>query len=150
MDGVIISTKNTNSGYRQMFISIAVMSCLLGVAIVIGGLFLMSQSDESSLIILPIIGAAVISEGIISGIIRNKFSQSYVECYSDKMVGQGIRGLDVLMFNLEFDEITNVSVDGINIYIQTKSGKYQVISDKETAVQVFNYYYENSNKNCAR
>lgn len=143
MNNVILSTRYSNDSYKNMATSVAVLTCLLGIAVAIGGFFLMSQSDEGVLILGPILGAIMIVEGIITGTIRNRFAETYVDCYEDKMVGQGIQNLGVLAFSFKFNQIVNVSVDGINIYIHTNSGKYQIISDKETAMRVFDYYHEN-------
>ena len=143
MSSVILSTRDTNGKYVKMAVTVAILTCLLGIAIMVAGFFLMGESDEGVLIICPLIGAVMILEGIFTGIIRKRIAESYADIYDERIVGTGIQNLSVLDFNFRFDQIINISTENANIYIYTNSGKYQIVSNKETAMSVFNYYHTN-------
>lgn len=142
MNDVIISTKNTNTKYKNTGIVCAVLMCVLGFLILCGYFFLRSHSSDDTLIAVLLLGLFFIGDGIITATLRYINASSYVDIYSDRLVGKGIQNFSPLDFNLKFEQIGNISVEGIWIHIHTNSGTYKVMTDKNTATEIFNYYTE--------
>ena len=68
-------------------------------------------------------------------------SKTYVEVFEDHMEGMGMQQwLKLMNFKLSNDKITNVTCNGLDIYIYTNGGKYRVTTDVKTAKAVFDYY----------
>lgn len=140
MNNVIISTKNTNTKYKNTGIACAVLMCVLGFLVLCGYFFLSSHSSDDTLIVVLLLGIFLIGDGIITATLRYINASSYVDIYQDRVIGKGIQNFSPLDFNLKFEQIDNVSVEGIWVYIHTNSGNYKVMTDKKTATEIFNYY----------
>ena len=66
---------------------------------------------------------------------------TYVDVYKDRLVGKGIQNFSSLDFNIKITELNNISVEkGFWLHINTTSGKYKVMTNKDTAAKVYNYY----------
>ena len=140
MDNVIISTKNTNTKYKNMGIICAVLICLVGILIICGCFFLDSPSSVGSLPVLLLPGLFLLCGGIITAVLSRINASSYVDIYSDRLVGRGIRNFSPLDFNLKSAQVTGISVGGIRIHIHTAAGTYKVMTNKETAAKIAEYY----------
>ena len=140
MDNVIISTKNTNTKYKNTGIARAVLICLVGILILCGCFFLDSHSSGGSLTVLLLLGLFLFCDGIITAILRFINASSYVDIYSDRLVGRGIRNFSPLDFNLKSVQVTGISVVGIRIHIHTAAGTYKIMTNKETAAKIAEYY----------
>lgn len=140
MDNVIISTKNTNTKYKNTGIASAVLICLVGILIVCGCFFLDSHSSGGSLTVLLLLGLFLFCDGIITAVLRFINASSYVDIYSDRLVGRGIRNFSPLDFNLKSVQVTGISVVGIRIHIHTAAGTYKIMTNKETAAKIAEYY----------
>lgn len=67
--------------------------------------------------------------------------RSYVNVYEDRLEGKGIQNVyQIVDFSLSYDKITNVTCTSMYIYIHTPGGKYKIVSNVQTAKEVFNYY----------
>ena len=119
MDSVIISTKNTNTKYKNTGIARAVLICLVGILIICGCFFLDSHSSGGSLTVL-LIGLFLFCGGIITAVLRLINASSYVDIYGDRLVGRGIRNFSPLDFNLKSAQVTGISVVGIRIHIHSR------------------------------
>lgn len=140
MDKVIISTKNTNTKYKNTGITRAVLICLVGILIVCGCFFLDSHSSGGSLTMLLLLGLFLFCDGIITAVLRFINASSYVDIYSDRLVGRGIRNFSPLDFNLKSVQVTGISVVGIRIHIHTAAGTYKIMTNKEIAAKIAEYY----------
>ncbi len=142
MNDVIISTKNTNTKYKNTGIVCAILMCVLGFLVLCGYFFLSSHSSDDSLIIVLLLGFFMIGDGIITATLRHINASSYVDIYKDRIIGKGIQNFSPLDFNIKFEHIDNISVEGIWLHIHTNSGTYKIMTNEETAKKVFNYYTE--------
>lgn len=140
MDNVIISTKNTNTKYKNTGIARAVLIYLVGILIVCGCFFLDSHSSGGSLTVPLLLGLFLFCDGIITAVLRFINASSYVDIYSDRLVGRGIRNFSPLDFNLKSVQVTGISVVGIRIHIHTAAGTYKIMTNKETAAKIAEYY----------
>ncbi len=142
MNDVIISTKNTNTKYKNTGIVCAVIIGVIGFLILCGYFFLSSHSSDDTLIVVLLGGLFFIGDGIITATLRYINASSYVDIYKDRVIGKGIQNFSALDFNLKFEQIGNISVEGIWVHIHTNSGNYKIMTDKKTATEIFNYYNE--------
>ena len=142
MNNVIISTKNTNTKYKNTGIVCAALTGAIGFLILCGYFFLSSHSSDDTLIVVLLLGLFLIGDGIITATLRYINASSYVDIYKDRVIGKGIQNFSPLDFNLKFEQIGNISVEGIWVHIHTNSGGYKVMTDKKTATEIFNYYNE--------
>lgn len=141
MNGEIISTRNTNTKYKNTGIICAILMSVLGLAIIGGYCYLSEHSSDDSLIWVLLFGLFLFADGIITTTFRNINASSYVDIYQDRFIGKGIQNLSPLNFNLRIEDIINVSTEGIWLHIHTNSGKYKVMTNESTAMRIFNYYH---------
>lgn len=67
--------------------------------------------------------------------------QSYVDVYEDRMEGKAVQNLvQIREFRLRYDQITNITYRGLNVYIHTPGGKYMIITNAATAKEIFELY----------
>lgn len=140
MDNVIISTKKTNDKYKNTGITCAVLTAILGLIAIIGYMYLSEHSSEDSLIFLLLVGLFLIGDGIITATLRYINSTSFVDIYEDRITGKGIQNFSPMDFNIKHEQVNNITTEGIWIHIHTTSGIYKIMTDKETAAEVFSYY----------
>lgn len=136
---MILSTKGTNSKYKNGAIINGVITMILGVLIIGFYCFASSKTSDSKLIVLMLVGLFFLAEGLITMCIKILFSKSFVEIYQDRMKGKGIQNFNVMDFDLDNGKITGVTTDKQFIFINTTAGTYKIISDKKTAQKVFDY-----------
>lgn len=70
---------------------------------------------------------------------------SYADVYGDKIVGKGIQMIALKDFDLNFNQISDISCSGQFLSINTPAGKYKVVTNASRAKEIFEYY--NSIKN---
>ena len=85
-------------------------------------------------------GLLLLGDGVITMVMKGFFASSYIDIYEDRVEGKGIQNFNVLQFSVRYSEINNITTEGIFIHIHTTSGTYKIISNKETATEVFTYY----------
>ena len=69
--------------------------------------------------------------------------QTYFDVYADRFIGKGMQNFSLLSFNIKFEEINNISIEkAFWIHIHTSGGTYKIMTDKNTATKVFNYYID--------
>lgn len=73
--------------------------------------------------------------------------RSYVDVYEDRLVGRGIQnGYQLLDFDLSYDKITNITCSGIHLFIHTPGGKYKIVTNVQTAGEVFQFFHSRTGR----
>ena len=142
MNNVIMSTKNTNTSRRNAGIVSAVLTILIGIVTVAFYCYANERTYSNSIIFLLLLGLFFIGDGIVMTAIHCINGSTYVDVCKDRFVGKGIQNLNSQSFNIKIEQIINISVQGFWIHIHTSSGIYKVMTDKNTATKIFNYYIE--------
>ena len=137
---MILSTKGTNNSYKTKGMIGALMMIGLGIVFLILYFFLSSKSSDNKLVAVFVLSMLSFFDGLIQLVKNNTFAKSYLEIYSDKISGKGIQQLNVVDFTLPIQKVQSITIEGFNINVNTLSGTYKIISDKETAEKVFKYY----------
>lgn len=148
MDKAIISTKGTT----KALVMSGLVSLGTGLVIFIGILcfvvnkinsypsYVMNRVSGKLFGVVAILGVLLIVDMLIAAVPILK-SKTYVEVFENHMEGMGMQqGLKLMNFKLSNEKITNVTCNGMDIYIHTNGGKYRVTSDVKTAKEVFDYY----------
>ncbi len=143
MNNVIMSTKNSATTYKNVCIVLAVVSIVMGIVVLCFYGFLIENYESNGTILLLLIGLYFVIDGIIKFVKNYVSGQTYLDVYADRFIGSGMRNFSVLSFNIKFEEINNISIEkAFWLNIQTNGGTYKIMTNKDTATKVFNYYIE--------
>lgn len=140
MNNMVMSTKNTTATRRNTGIVAAVVTIVMGILVVAFYIYANEHTSSDGVILCLLLGLFLICDGIIMTAIHCINGSTYVDVYKDRFIGKGIQNLNALNFNIKLEEINNISVEGFWLHIQTSSGTYKVMTDKDTATKIFNYY----------
>ena len=78
-----------------------------------------------------------------------KYSKTYIEIDQDTISGQGMelingsREGNVIYFNIKYAELKNIAVKSGWITLYTDRVTYKILTDKNTAIEIYNYYNDN-------
>ncbi|MBR0360258.1 MAG: hypothetical protein IIX21_04020 [Clostridia bacterium] len=143
MNNVIMSTKNTATTYKNTCIVLAVVSIVMGIVALCFYGFLSENYESNGTILLLLIGLYFVVDGIIKFLKNYISGQTYFDVYADRFIGKGMQNFSLLSFNIKFEEINNISIEkAFWIHIHTSGGTYKIMTDKNTATKVFNYYID--------
>ena len=136
MNHLILTTQKTNKAY--------VVAGLIESLIYFGiGMYFLPLSEKthgknaSTLVTATSVMCIV---AIINFLNKLSFSTSYVNVYTDKILGKGIQQLVVRNFELNYKQINDISYTGRTIRIATSGGEYKIITNAEKAKEIFDYY----------
>lgn len=142
MNNMVMSTKNTTDKRKKAGIVSSALTILIGIFVVAFYIYANEHTYSDSVILILLLGLFFIGDGIIMIAIHCVNGSTYLDVYKDRFVGKGIQNLNALNFNIKIEDINNISIEGVWLHIQTSSGTYKVMTDKNTATNVFNYYIE--------
>lgn len=140
MNGVILTTKGTTKSYRSRGIIGGVIMGVAGLFVLIIFFVFSSRVHDNRLVFFLIIALFMLFDAFVTIAVKCAYARSYVDIYGDRLVGKGIRGLNVVDFNIQRSQVSNITAEGSTININTVSGAYKIITNKDTAQKVFYYY----------
>lgn len=140
MNNMVMSTRKTTNSRRNTGIVLAILVTLIGAFIVAFYIYAKEHTNDDNAIFLLLLGLFLVGDGMIMVVKNCVNASTYVDIYKDRFVGKGIQNLGALGFNIKTEEVNNISIEGFWLHIHTSSGAYKVMTDKNTAQKVFNYY----------
>ena len=139
---MIMSTKNTNTARKNAGIVTSVLTAISGIFVIAFYVYANERTYSDSVVFLLLLGLFLIGDGIVMAAINCINGSTYVDVYKDRIVGKGIQNMNVQNFNIRIEQVNNITVEGFWIHIHTNIGSYKVMTDKNTATDIFNYYIE--------
>lgn len=140
MNKLIMTTKKTNTAYliaglieSLLYAGIALYCLQLKEDMIVEWRFSYADTLNTCAIVLFFFAA-------INFLYKLSASTSYADVYSNKIAGKGIQLFAVKDFDLNFDQVTDISCTGRFLNINTPAGKYKVITNAACAKEIFEHY----------
>ena len=140
MNNTIITTKGTATARKKAGITLSILMILVGILVFAFYIYASEHTRDDSVILILFMALFLMGDGIVMTAIHYLNGSTYVEILEDRFVGKGLQNFNLQDFNIKLEQISNVTVEGIWIHIHTNIGNYKVMSNKDVASKVFNYY----------
>lgn len=150
-----ISTKGTRKGIVVKTLCIGVLVFVVFISFCCMTINMMPSGRSSSDELEPTMAMAALC-GIVAIVIpaillfsSAKYSKTYVEINQETITGEGIEMINgnreggVVYFHLKYAELKNMSVKSGWITLYTYGITYRILTDKNTAMDIYRYYNEN-------
>lgn len=81
-----------------------------------------------------------------------KYSKTYIEIDQETISGQGMEMINgsregnIIYFNMNYQQLKNVAIKSGWITLYTDVVTYKILTDKNTAIEIYNFYNQNKQK----
>ncbi len=140
----LLSTKNSAFAERIQGFIIYIVLIISGSGFLLFEIHVKNSISSKPAAIITIIALLIISGALIQILLLHFTAYSYLNMYEDHIEGKGVQGLKLKTFSLKLKEINYITISaaigGTKIYIHSASGIFKVLTDKNIAEKVFDYY----------
>lgn len=148
----VLTTRKTNIGYLILDLggNIIVDGILAAFCFIRGEELYETYWYRSEGTALQNLGIVIFILAILSGIYHAMVARTYVDIFEDRIVGNGMQGIQCKSFILRYDQISDISVSkgflnlesgsGTFLVINTPAGNYKIITSKARAEEIAAYF----------
>ena len=143
MNDLIFTTEGSNKGLTAAEIASSVISLILGLFSGCMFFALKEIANSGGVYILLVVAICCLLFGFVRLGRASSRSRTYVKVYSDRVEGVGIQGSSVASFNVTYSQVNSISSENDFLHIHTNVGTYKIITKRDIANNIVNYYNSN-------
>ena len=140
MGEILFTTKKTNMAYLIYGIIESLIFAGIGIYFLSLRDNLISAWNYSAAETMQTCSTVFLILAAVNVMYKAMSSATFADVYNDKIVGKGIQKLAFKEFDLDYQQISDISVSHNYLSINTAAGTYKVVASQARSKEIFAFY----------